>query len=122
VLQIYEVAGLRESSTFKNGLDARPLASSPDGELIAVGLQNGNINVWNRERREIVRRLKGTEDLFSLAYSPDGSLLFAADGNESVTIWRLSAGENTLARTVESWIPPSAPAETPAETQPQETP
>ncbi len=116
VLKIYEVRGLRESATLKNGLDARPLACSSDGKFLAVGLQNGNINLWNRERREIARRLQGTDDVFSLAFSRDGSLLFAADGNEFVQIWKLSAGENSLARSVESWLPRSSQA------KPQEKP
>jgi WD40 repeat protein len=122
ILQIYEVQGLRESITLKNGLDSRPLASSPDGSRIAVGLQNGNINLWNLERREIERRLKGTDDLFSLEFSKDGSLLFAADGNDFVQIWQLSEGENTLARTMKTWLNRPAIAESPAKTPPQETP
>jgi WD40 repeat protein len=122
VLKVYEVQGLRESATLKNGLDARPIGSSSDGVRIAVGLQNGNINLWNRERREIERRLKGTDDLFSLAVSRDGSLLFAADGNEFVQIWKLSEGANSSAQIIESWLRKPATAESPADAQPKETP
>lgn len=105
VLKVYDMQGLRESRTFQNGLAARPLAISPAGKRVAVGLQNGNINLWNLETREIEHRFQGTDDLFAVEFSRDGSLLVAADGNEFVQIWKLSDDENSLARTVPSWIP-----------------
>ncbi len=118
ILQMYDVNGLRESLTLRNGLAARPVACSADGNLLAAGLQTGNVNIWNLDRREIERRLGGTDDVFAVAFSRDGSLLFAADGNEFVEIWKLSAGENSLAHTVEAWLNHPASAEKP----PKETP
>jgi WD40 repeat protein len=122
VLKAYKVAGLRESVSLKNGLDARPVASTADGGRVAVGLQNGNINVWDLQRREIEHRLQGTDDLFALEFSRDGSLLFGADGNEFVQIWKLSQGENTLAQTLHSWLSRPAIAQRPRDTNPKETP
>lgn len=122
VLKLYNMRGLRESLTLRNGLDARPLACAPDGKLVAVGLQNGNINLWDVPREKIARRFQGTDDVFALEFSRDGSLLFAADGNAFVQIWKLSEGEKTLAQTVSSWIPSSSSPKDAAETNPQEMP
>ncbi len=118
ILQLYDLNGLRESLTFRNGLAARPVACSADGKFLAAGLQTGNINIWNFERREIERRLGGTDDVFAVAFSRDGSLLFAADGNEFVEIWKLSEGKNSLTQTVQSCLNRPASAEKP----PKETP
>ena len=120
VLKIYEMSGLRESATLKNGLDSRAVAATAGGRQVAVGLQNGNVNLWNLERRAIEHRLEGTDDLFSLRFSPDGSLLFGADGNSFVQIWKLSEGP--LAAMVESWLHRPASAESPQDTNPKETP
>lgn len=121
VLKLYNMRGLRESLTLRNGLDARPLACSSDGKFVAVGLQNGNINVWDLKREKIIRRLQGVDDVFAVAFSRDGSLLLAADGNEFVQMWKLSERENSLAQTVLSWKFQSSPPAS-AEKNPQETP
>ena len=66
---------------------AKRLAFSPDGQILALGLENGSVELWNaNSKQKIYTILPGTEDnsnpMGGLAFSPDGKLLAVglADG------------------------------------------
>lgn len=70
------------------GFDAHPGAFSPDGRLIAVGLKQRGIALWDaRELTPIGTPLLETNgEVKKLAFTPDGRTL-AAGTSSSVTLW-----------------------------------
>jgi WD40 repeat protein len=74
---------------------------TPDGSLLAAGLTNGTVLVWDVARRELIDRLRaGAGMVVSLSFSRDGKRLaasFSRDGKRlaaltgsSVAVWRQS--------------------------------
>lgn len=75
--------------------DVESVASSPDGESLAAGMDEGEIRLWNDSGR-IFRTLEGHMDgkgVADLAYSPDGALLASASEDGTVRLWDGESGE-----------------------------
>ena len=72
----------------KTGFDGHPGRLSPDGRLIAVGLKEQGIALWDaRELTPVGAPLLGTRgEVKSLAFSPDGRTL-AAVTETMLTLW-----------------------------------
>ncbi len=66
---------------------------SPDGRLIAVGLKDRGIALWDARTLlpsgAQLRRTGG--EVKALAFSPDGTTLAAADGRGTTTVWDVSS-------------------------------
>ena len=75
--------------TFSARLDGHPGEFSPDGRLIAVGLKEEGIALWDaRELTPVGAPLLETGgEVKTLAFSPDGRTLAAVTGDGSVTLW-----------------------------------
>ncbi|MBS1198595.1 MAG: putative repeat protein, partial [Proteobacteria bacterium] len=76
--------------TRKLGIDA-PASSavifSPDGNLVAVGHEQGEVSVWRLDGRRVAR-VKGHMDrVVALAFSPDGKRLATGGYDGSVQVW-----------------------------------
>ncbi|HEX2111120.1 MAG TPA: PQQ-binding-like beta-propeller repeat protein [Gaiellaceae bacterium] len=71
------------------GFDGHPGEFSPDGRLIAVGLKEEGIALWDaRKLTPSGARLLETEgEVKTLAFSPDGRTLAAATAAGSLTLW-----------------------------------
>ncbi|MDF2751910.1 MAG: hypothetical protein K0S82_292 [Gaiellaceae bacterium] len=71
------------------GLDGHPGAFSPDARLIAVGLKERGIALW--EVRRLVPHgaplLETAGEVKSLSFSPDGRRLVATSDDGTVTLW-----------------------------------
>ena len=78
--------------THSQGQLAFAAAVSPDGRLLAVGHQGGQINVWRISDRRLLRTLVADNgdlpQVMSLAFSPDGQFLAAGTGSSTVKIYR----------------------------------
>jgi hypothetical protein len=86
------------------GNHVRNVAFSPDGRLLASGLEGGMMQIWQLEDEELLRnvganRSEGTPT--SMAFSPDGRLL-ASIARLAPQLWRVEDGE--LLRTLEKQI------------------
>jgi WD40 repeat protein len=67
---------------------------SPDGELLAAGIQEGHVLIWDASSGELVRTLTGhTGQTIGLAFSPDGKHLASLSLDNTVKLWDLSTGE-----------------------------
>jgi WD40 repeat protein len=74
------------------GYDGHPGRFSPDGRLIAVGLKEEGIALWNARELTPVGALLGTDgEVKSLDFSPDGQTLAAATGEGSLTFWDVAS-------------------------------
>ncbi len=73
------------------------MAFSADGDMLALGLSNGTIDLISVEDQSYLGKFSdpsSEEDrLISIAFSPDGRILAALNGEETqLTLWRVSDG------------------------------
>jgi WD40 repeat protein len=68
---------------------------SPDGELLAAGVQEGNVFLWDTSSGELVRTLTGhTGFVGGLAFSPDGAYLASVSSLDKTTkVWDVVTGD-----------------------------
>ena len=70
------------------------VALSPDGSLLALGLQDGEVDVWDTLKTERILTLSGHAGLvFRLAFSPDGSRLASAAFDGFAKVWDVQTGQ-----------------------------
>lgn len=73
-------------------------AFSPDGRLLATGLDNGKIVIWDAATGKSLRTLDAEGGVLSVAFSPDGRFLISGETTETIRIWDPASGQ--LIRTV----------------------
>lgn len=74
--------------------DASALAWTPDGMVLAVGDQFGNIRLWNRNGTGLVKRIEAhLGSITSISWSPDGIRLASASNDGTVKIWEARKDE-----------------------------
>jgi WD40 repeat protein/class 3 adenylate cyclase len=67
---------------------------SPDGKLIAAGIQEGHVLIWDTSSGELVRTLTGHTGLVGgLAFSPDGKHLASLSLDRTIKLWDLTTGD-----------------------------
>lgn len=72
----------------------RVLALSPDGEILAVGLQDAHILLLQVSDGSIIKTLSGHTDwVRSLAFSPDGKKLASGAFDATARIWDVESGQ-----------------------------
>ena len=72
--------------------DARALAFTPDGQLLATA--GGPVSLWGLGTERPIRTFKGPTGLVrSIAVSPDGKTMATAGGDGVVTLWDVAKGE-----------------------------
>jgi WD40 repeat protein len=67
-----------------------PIAFSPDGSLLVVGVSDGSLYVLNAQTLEIIRRFQAHDNpggLLALAFSPDGRLLATSSQDGTIRLW-----------------------------------
>jgi WD40 repeat protein/tRNA A-37 threonylcarbamoyl transferase component Bud32 len=71
------------------GLDGRPGSFSPDGRLLAVGLKEQGIRLWDPTDLTPIGAplLETGGEVFSLAFAPDGRTLAAVTVDGRATLW-----------------------------------
>ncbi|KAK3809363.1 MAG: WD40-repeat-containing domain protein [Benniella sp.] len=66
---------------------------SPDGNSIAVGLDDGNIHVYSTLNWERTLTLKGHSDVvIRVVYSPTGDKIASASADKTIRLWDISTG------------------------------
>ena len=91
-VHLYDQSGILNQA-FLTDEAVRSLAYSPDGEMMAGGMEDGRILVWNIASGEVVRELVMPADIIlALAFSPDSTLLAAAGWNNTIALWFLDTG------------------------------
>ncbi len=77
---------------------ANSVAFSPDGKVIAVGDENGNVYLRRASDHSLIATITQPpggkyreQDVRSVAFSPDGKVIAVGDGSGSVYLWKASS-------------------------------
>jgi len=91
-IYFYDKTGIPKT-VFRTEKAVRSLAYTLDGLMLAGGMEDGRIQVWNIASGEVVReRLMPEDIILSVALSPDGTLLAASGWEGGITVWLLDTG------------------------------
>jgi WD40 repeat protein len=75
---------------------AAPVASSPNGHVLAVG-DRGMIHFWDQTNgRQTALQGAHADQIVSLAFSPDGKRLLSTSADHTLKVWRVPPGEPEL--------------------------
>jgi WD40 repeat protein len=78
--KVFRRLGKRRASW---GEQATSMALTPNGQMVAIGFANGEVELWHVQSEKRVARFYywGFEAANAVAFSPDGALFAASDGN-----------------------------------------
>ncbi len=75
------------------GGESHGLAFSPNGQLLAVALDDGSVRLWEPGRTLAPRHLCGHKGAVTcVGFSPDGKSLASASRDRQVRLWRVADG------------------------------
>ncbi len=67
---------------------------SPDGSLLAVGLRNFRIGVWQVADGQLLHQYpKHLDDITGIAFTPDSQFLISASADGTVKVWQATDGK-----------------------------
>ncbi|NEQ30424.1 MAG: hypothetical protein F6K04_05405 [Leptolyngbya sp. SIO4C5] len=73
---------------------ANAIAFTPDARLVAAGLSDGTVKLWNAQTGAALRTLSGHQyAVHAIAISPDGRTLASASSDQTIRLWNLQTGQ-----------------------------
>jgi WD40 repeat protein len=67
---------------------------SPDGKILAAGLMDHTIKLWDSSDGKMIREIDGLYDQVTcIAFSPDGKILASGSGYGQIKLWGISDGK-----------------------------
>ncbi|HXV99314.1 MAG TPA: WD40 repeat domain-containing protein, partial [Anaerolineae bacterium] len=87
---LYDAETLAEAASFETDDQVWSMAFSADGQLLAAGLANKTVLLWQVADRKLMHTLSApAQNVKNLAFSPDGRLLAVGSTNQ-VTLWQVT--------------------------------
>ena len=73
------------------------LALSPNGRLVACGVWDGTVKLYDADAGTELRTLRGhTEQVHAVVFSPDSQRLGTGTADQSVILWDVVSGQEAL--------------------------
>ncbi len=73
-----------------HGQEVESIVFSPDGSILAAGLSNGTIKLWDLKTYKLIDILEGhTGPIYSVVFSPDGKILASASKDTTIRLWNV---------------------------------
>ncbi|MBW4577891.1 MAG: WD40 repeat domain-containing protein [Aphanothece sp. CMT-3BRIN-NPC111] len=67
---------------------------TPDGAVVAAGLSNSTIKLWNAKTGSVLHTLKGhAYAVHGIAIRPDGQVLASASSDKTIKLWNIKTGQ-----------------------------
>lgn len=89
VVRYWETSG-RLLKTFNAGAQVNTIATTLDGKLMAAGMENGSITLWDIENWEEISSIEGHPDgIRDLSFSSSGNQLLSTSRDEDLLIWSI---------------------------------
>ena len=100
---LYEMATKRPHALLPTARLVHSVVFSPDGMILASGLDNGRVELWEVETGTMIATFEGHihARVTSLAFSPDGTLLASGSWDQIIKLWNLEKREEVGAWKVE---------------------
>ena len=90
-LVFFDASSLAENKFVETGVGVRSVAYSPSGKQLAIGFQDGSVQVWDADYTKLLKRTDPRAyPVIALAFSADGNRLAASLWNRTVTQYELS--------------------------------
>ena len=93
-VKLWEVSTLTEIGTLEHGGWVLAIAFSSDGQFLATGDENGQVNVWDVRTQKIVAQLQGDpEYIAAVKFSSDNRILAGAGYEGKIKLWEVQNWE-----------------------------
>jgi WD40 repeat protein len=71
------------------------VAISPDGSTVAMGIDDGNVKLWDAKTGEVRGTMHANRSpIWAVAFSPNGETLAAGSTDGTVRLWRMPSGDD----------------------------
>ena len=79
-------------NNINTGVWVESIENAPNGEILAISLNDFTIQIWNINTGQLKSTLKGhTNSVTSLSFSPDGSILASSSSDKTIMIWNVES-------------------------------
>ncbi len=80
-------------TTLSEGITVNSVASSPNGQTLAVGDADGDVGLWSTASGKRIATLSEGSEVGSVAFSPNGQTLAVGDADGDVGLWSTASGK-----------------------------
>jgi tetratricopeptide (TPR) repeat protein len=93
-IYLYDTRILDKVWFIKTRAPVHSVAFSPDGMILASGLDSGTVRLWQTSDGSPLHALKGhRSSVYSVTFSPDGKTLATGSWDQTVQLWQVNSGQ-----------------------------
>ncbi|MCH1507719.1 MAG: WD40 repeat domain-containing protein [Akkermansiaceae bacterium] len=91
-LHVWDLDQKEESKVIEENQTIYSLAASPDGKLLGIGMENGEVKLRKVQNGEIEREIRTGSQVNVLSFSPTGRSIITGGNNGVASQWALANG------------------------------